>query len=253
MTIKAVLFDLYGTLIDIETDESRDDIYRSIAHFLTYQGIDLHRDEVRDEYFRILKIQKEESREQYPEIDVEAVWNSFLKQHKMTNVSERKALSKMIAQLYRGISRKRLLLYPNVKNVLEDLSRNYRLAVVSDAQPCYVLPEIRAVGLTGFFDPVVISAEYGYRKPDQRLFQKALDMIGLLPSNVVFVGNDMFRDIFGAGRLGIKTIFHASNQGEKEYKNTIPDYKIADFADVMKGLKVLSKDTLPDKKDHLTS
>lgn len=33
MKIKAILFDLYGTLIDIETDESMDEIYRAIAHY----------------------------------------------------------------------------------------------------------------------------------------------------------------------------------------------------------------------------
>ena len=38
MTIKGILFDLYGTLIDIETDESMDEIYRLISHYLTYQG-----------------------------------------------------------------------------------------------------------------------------------------------------------------------------------------------------------------------
>ena len=43
MTIKCILFDLYGTLIDINTDESLEEIYRGIAHFLTYQGIYLHR------------------------------------------------------------------------------------------------------------------------------------------------------------------------------------------------------------------
>ena len=42
-------FDLYGTLIDIETDESMDEIYRVISHYLTYQGVYLHRAEVREQ------------------------------------------------------------------------------------------------------------------------------------------------------------------------------------------------------------
>ena len=46
MAIKGILFDLYGTLINIETDESMEDIYRTIAHYLTYQGVYLHRGEV---------------------------------------------------------------------------------------------------------------------------------------------------------------------------------------------------------------
>ena len=59
MTIKGILFDLYGTLIDIETDESMDEIYRGIAHYLTYHGVYRHRWEVRDRYYQIMKQQKE--------------------------------------------------------------------------------------------------------------------------------------------------------------------------------------------------
>jgi hypothetical protein len=80
MAIKGILFDLYGTVIDIETDESLEEIYRGISHFLTYHGIYLHRWEVRDRYYKIMKQQKEERGEKYPEIDVEVIWNSFLKQ-----------------------------------------------------------------------------------------------------------------------------------------------------------------------------
>jgi len=43
MAIKGILFDLYGTVIDIETDESLEEIYRGIAHYLTYHGVYLHR------------------------------------------------------------------------------------------------------------------------------------------------------------------------------------------------------------------
>ena len=39
MELKGILFDLYGTVIDIETDESMEEIYRGIAHYLTYQGV----------------------------------------------------------------------------------------------------------------------------------------------------------------------------------------------------------------------
>ena len=43
MEIKGILFDINGTLTDIKTDEGNEEIYRAIAHVLTYQGISLHR------------------------------------------------------------------------------------------------------------------------------------------------------------------------------------------------------------------
>ena len=195
MAIKGILFDLYGTLIDIETDESREEIYRGIAHYLTYHGVYLHRWEVRDRYYQIMKQQKEILGEEYPEIDVEAIWNTFLEQEGIKKDHERRTLALILAQLYRGISRNRLQLYPGVKKVLDELRPVYRMALVSDAQPCYALPEIKAVGLDGYFDPVIISARYGFRKPDKRLFEKALDIMKLGSAEVICVGNDMYRDV----------------------------------------------------------
>jgi putative hydrolase of the HAD superfamily len=114
------------------------------------------------------------------------------------------------------------------------------MALVSDAQPCYALPEMKAVGLEGCFDPVIISAHYGFRKPDTRLMQKALDIMKLLPAEAIFVGNDMYRDIYGASRLGIKSIFVDSNQGAKSHENVAPDYFAHRFEDVLKGVEALT-------------
>jgi putative hydrolase of the HAD superfamily len=238
--IKGILFDLYGTLIDIETNEGMEEIYRSIAHYLTYHGVYLHRWEVRDRYYRIMKLQKEAGSEEYPEIDVEAIWNEFLMQEGIRSPSIRGQLAKIIAHIYRGVSRNRLQLYPDVKRVLNELQTRYRLALISDAQPCYALPEIRAVGLEGYFDPIIISSYYGYRKPDSRLFKMALSRMGLESHEVIGVGNDMFRDIHGVKMLGIKNIFFDSNQGTKTFQDVSPDYRVSQFDDVLKGVAALS-------------
>jgi putative hydrolase of the HAD superfamily len=240
MPIKGVLFDLYGTLIDISTDESMEEIYRGIAHFLTYYGVYLHRGEVRDRYYQIMKQQKEACREECPEIDVEAIWREFLGREGVKDAPAREKLALVLAHLYRGISRKRLQLYPDVKRILDELRPVYRLAIVSDAQPCYALPEMKAVGLDGYFDPIIISVQYGFRKPDQRLTAKALDSMNLTPSEVIFVGNDMYRDIYGAGRLGIRTIYVESNQGEKYHEKTTPDYIAHRFEDVLTAVAAIA-------------
>jgi putative hydrolase of the HAD superfamily len=238
MAIKGILFDLYGTLIDIDTDETKNRIYRGIAHFLTYHGVYRHRQEVRDRYYRIMKEQKELSGEKYPEIDVESIWNIFLAEEGVKGDHERQKLALILAQLYRAISRNRLRLYPGVMNVLDALRPAYRMALVSDAQPCYALPEIKAVGLDGYFNPIVISGQHGFRKPDKRMFEKALAKMKLAPTEVVCVGNDMYRDVFGATRLGMKSIFFDSNQGEKSHGNTTPDYVVSRFEDVIHGLEI---------------
>ncbi len=78
MDIRALLFDVNGTLIDIKTDDGLEEIYRDIGHFLAYQGISLHRWEVRDLYFQIMQQQRAESAETFVEWDAVEVWREFL-------------------------------------------------------------------------------------------------------------------------------------------------------------------------------
>jgi len=241
MAIKGILFDLYGTLIDIETDEGIEDIYRGIGHYLVYCGIVLSPAEVRSRYQELMKRKALENREEYPEFDALAVWDTFLHEAGMKAGDERGKLALTLSQLFRGLSRKRLLLFPDVKQVLDTLRASYRLALVSDAQPCYALPEIKAVGLDGYFDPIVISAPRGFRKPDARMYQDALSTMGLTPAEAVFVGNDMFRDTFGAQRVGLKTVFFSSNSGAKTHEKVTPDVFVKKFAEVKEGIDRLAK------------
>ena len=69
MDIRAIAFDVNGTLVRILTQDGMDQIFRSVAHFLTYQGIDLHRHQVRERYFEIMKQQQQASPEEHPEFD----------------------------------------------------------------------------------------------------------------------------------------------------------------------------------------
>jgi hypothetical protein len=81
MDIRAVAFDVNGTLVRILTEDGMDQIFRSVAHFLTYQGIDVRRDQVRDLYFQIMKEQQRASPEEYPEFDAVGIWRSIIEQH----------------------------------------------------------------------------------------------------------------------------------------------------------------------------
>ncbi len=64
----------------------------------------------------------------------------------------------------------------------------------------------------------------------------ALQGMKLNPSQAVYVGNDMYRDIFGAQRVGIRTIFVDSNQGAESYQNITPDFFAARFEQVLEGI-----------------
>jgi putative hydrolase of the HAD superfamily len=234
MDIRAVIFDVNGTLVRILTDDGMDEIFRAAAHFLTYQGIDLCRNQVRELYFAIMSEQQDTSPQRHPEFDAAGIWHRIISEHQtgFTRALPAAKLDQMplfLAEMSRGISRRQLGLYPHVHEVLGTLRQRYPLGLVTDAQSAYARGELHRVGLLGYFDPIIVSGDFGYRKPDRRLFQFALDKIKVAPQNAVYVGNDMYRDIFGAREAGLTTVMFDSDQGRKAYQDCVPDYTITDL------------------------
>ncbi len=86
-----------------------------------------------------------------------------------------------------------------------------------------------AIGAAG----IALAGDHGYRKPDRRLFQFALDGMGVAAGNTLYVGNDMYRDIYGAREAGLATVMFDSDQGVKVYRDCAPDYTITDFRDLL--------------------
>lgn len=242
MNIRGLIFDINGTLIDINTNEGNDDIFRVVSNFLSYQGIALGRRTVRDLYFQIMKESRKASVERYPEFDAVGVFREIVERHvtvftRALPDEKFEQLPLMLAEIFRAASLTRLQLYPGVKEVLDQLRPQYRLSALSDAQRAWAIPELNAVGLLDYFSPIIISSDLGYRKPDIRIFHKALDGIGMDPSEVLFVGNDMYRDIFGAQQLELKTVFFKSNQGDQQMDGVEADYIIYNFQELLKAIE----------------
>lgn len=242
MVFRAILFDINGTLTDILTNEWHDDIYRILSNLLSYQGIALGPEAVKDAYVQIMKKQRAASEERYPEFDVVGIFREIITRHAtdFTHSLPPEKLEQLplfLAETHRAASRFRLQLYNGVEETITQLLPKYRLAIVSDGQSAYAVPELHAVGLLDSFDPVVISGDFGIRKPDQRLIESALTIMQMEPSEVLFVGNDMYRDVYGARILGIKTVFFRSNQGQQEKEGVEPDYIIYTFPELLNALR----------------
>jgi len=238
MDIQAIAFDVNGTLVEINTEDDMEQCFRAAGHYLTYQGVDLRRAEVRDLYFQTMKEQQASSSEKYPEFDSVGIWRTILEDHatdftRSLPEEQRIQIPLFLAQMYRGISRRRLRLYPNVRDVLDTLRQSFPMAVISDAQSAYARGELHQVGLLDYFDPIIVSGDHGFRKPDRRLFQMALDGLGVPADRTLYVGNDMHRDIYGAQEMGMLTVMFDSDQGTKEYLDCVPDYTITDHRELL--------------------
>lgn len=243
--IKGLIFDINGTLSDILTDEGFDDAYRVIANFLMYQGIFLPPEELKRMYFKINKRQRNSSQEEYPEFDAVAIFAEIIENTATdyTRKLSKKKLSllpEITAELFRAATLFHLDLYADVKETLKKLRKKYQLAAVSDGQAVWGKAELNAVGLSEYFSPFLISSDYGYRKPDRRLFKKALKKMDMAPEEVIFIGNDLYRDVYGANELGIKTVFFKSNQGDHSYSAACPDRTITRFEELTQAVKSLA-------------
>ena len=207
MDIRAVAFDANGTLVRILTEDGMEDIFRAAAHFLTYQGIDLCRDQVRELYFGIMAEQRHASPEEHPEFDAVRIWRRIIteRQTAFTRALPAAKLEQMplfLAEMNRGISRRPAGPVPVRPRGARHPARALPARARHDAQSAYARAELHRVGLLDYFDPIVVSGDHGYRKPDRRLFQSALDGMNVAAANAMYVGNDMHRDIFGAREAG---------------------------------------------------
>src|ERR1700730_6935494 len=151
MDIRAIAFDVNGTLVRILADDDDERVFRAAAHFLSYQGIGLHRHELRDLYFQIMKEQLRTSPEKYPEFDAVGIWRSIIEDHAtdFTRALPAGKLQQMplfLAEMTRGVSRQQLSPDPHVREVLDVLYNRYPLAIVTDAQSTYARSELFKVG-----------------------------------------------------------------------------------------------------------
>jgi putative hydrolase of the HAD superfamily len=188
-----------------------------------------------------MKEQQQASSQEHPEFDAVAIWRSIIQANqtdftRALPAAKLRQLPRFLAEMSRGISRHRLGLYPHVREVLDVLRDRYPLAVVTDAQRAHARGELHQVGLLGYFDPIIVSGDHGYRKPDRRLFQLALDGMSVAAEHTLYVGNDMYRDIFGAREAGLKTVMFDSDQGTKVHLDCVADYTITDFRDLLEIL-----------------
>jgi polyol permease family/HAD superfamily hydrolase (TIGR01509 family) len=97
-------------------------------------------------------------------------------------------------------------LYPDVKPTLAALALKFKLGLVANSGETALLA-LRRDGLDDLFDVVVLADMVGIEKPNEKIFQYALDKAGIPASRAVHVGNRLDSDIRPAKRLGIRTIW----------------------------------------------
>lgn len=233
MTIRAVIFDLYNTLIEIETDEHDPAVWHSLARFLRYQGLHTETESMYEEFFKLVKLGKQESFEDHPEVNLLEHFRTLL--HRFGyNGPDRFCVE--ITQMFRALTMRRFALFPDVLPLLNQLKSSVRLGVVSDAQRAFLEPEMALLDLTAWMDVVVVSGDHGFRKPDRRLFHMALAGLDVPAAEAVYVGDHSFRDVCGAQAAGMKAIWLRRHQQKLDHRSCPPDFIVESLAELPKRL-----------------
>jgi polyol permease family/HAD superfamily hydrolase (TIGR01509 family) len=97
-------------------------------------------------------------------------------------------------------------LYPDVKPTLTALALKFKLGLVANSGES-ALQALRRDGLDDLFDVIVLADVVGIEKPNEKIFQYALDKAGVPASRAVHVGNRLDSDIRPAKRVGIRTVW----------------------------------------------
>jgi len=201
--IRAVIFDCYSTLVDIKTDESKPDIYRYLSLYLQYYGAKIEGKGLKAALNREKDKYMRGKNERYPEVDLEAVFSRILKREGLNN----SFLAESCCKLFRLLSRERFQLFSDSLPVLTEIKNNgLLLAIASDAQKVFCLMEGQMLGINQFFDHIVMSTQFGFRKPDSRLFTIACSLLGIPPDKAVYIGDHPEKDVKGPKEIGMQTI-----------------------------------------------
>lgn len=202
------IFDLYGTLVDIHTDENQTSLWRRMALMLSLHGANYAPAELKQAYHDAVEQQIEGRTAQFPAIYKAYIEPDILPAFEMLYVQKGVSVSidrlQDTAVLFRTLSMKHIRLYPEAMAVLKALrNRGQGVYLLSNAQAAFTVPELKMLGLYELFNGIVLSSDAGVKKPDTAIFRHILSKYGLRPETCLMVGNDEEADIVGAATAGM--------------------------------------------------
>lgn len=209
---KNFIFDLYGTLADIHTDESLPELWEWAADFLKNRDIHYGPSELRKRYAALCGDYQErkdreasaEGLEGPTEIDLINVWTALIRE-KGGSLSAEKMVK--FTGSFRIRSTEYLRLYPYAAEVLEKLRETGKtLILLTNAQACYTETELDRLGIARAFDHIFISSRVGFKKPSPVFFAE-LWKAGIDPDESLMIGNDEVCDCQGAAAAGMRSLF----------------------------------------------
>ncbi len=223
---KNYIFDFYGTLADIRTDEESGYLWEKMAQIYSAYGAAYGPEELKATFRSLEEQERKRLGTEEAEPDLTKVFGML---YEGKGIRCGAAQARMTAITFRALSREFIRLYDGAEELLRELRRRgKRLYLLSNAQTDFTRPEIEMLGLRDFFDGIFISSEQGCKKPSPVFFQRLLERFGLDPADCIMIGNDEAADIAGANQAGMDSLYVHTDISPKEAGKAEATYRVMD-------------------------
>ena len=196
LMIKAILFDLDGTLLD------RD---RSLLAFISVQ------------YDRLIDslghIPKEDYIRRFIELDCrgrvwkDKVYQAIVKEFNISSITWENLLEDYVTQFQHYC-----VPFDGLHTVLDRLKQEgFLLGLITNGRSKFQRRSIQGLKLANCFDVVLISEEEQLKKPQIEIFKRATDKLNVQVGESVFVGDNPVADVLGAKKAGMRAVWKRSH------------------------------------------
>lgn len=235
------VFDLYGTLVHIHTDEGAARVWQAMARYYRARGAQWTGLQLKKRYFTLIAQMEAASDAIYPEIRIEEVFAALFEEK---GVSADAGMALQAARKLRALSTDALSLYPGAWDLLDSLrAAGKRVILLSNAQRAFTQGELELLSLKRRFDAIFLSSDYGVRKPDPRFFEIMLEKAGVCPARAVMIGNDAQCDVLAAQACGMTGVYmHSACSPEEDAPDCALALAQVDLARVKEFLLFGKKD-----------
>jgi FMN phosphatase YigB (HAD superfamily) len=245
-TYKAVIFDLFDTLVDFDrtqipivTVDGREvrttagETYKVLAQHAPHTTFEMYYQALSTVTKELLAIRERDH------LDIPARRRFVLLRDRLgmpRNGAAEHCIEGMLATHHRYMHNSTVC-PPERTQVLEALKGRYPLGLLSNFDSAATGMKILAThGLRPYFSPIHISEAIGYRKPRREAFLHTAEVMGVAPQDVLFIGDTFALDVVGAKGVGMDAAWFDRQKTPPDLDKAQPDYTITRFRDLLEIL-----------------
>jgi len=228
VTIKAIFFDIAGTLLETNHLRAISFISKKVSKQLCIDP-----ETIEKQFVDIFRENFKKARETKFKTILKILEDSLLILSQ--DVKKKFDLTKSIKVFYKEYIEKEVKIFPNVYNVLKSLKQmNFKLGIISNSDTYLTKYMLKKFSLGNFFDTVITSSMAQCYKPTSCIFELGLLKLGCKAEETMFVGNSE-KDVSGAKSVGMIAVLLKTKETPK--LETLPDFVISDLGEIFQLLK----------------